>query len=158
MAEVEVTVEIDAPAAKVWELVSDPTRMGDWSPECLSVTWSPGSTGAAIGARFAGTNKIGWRRWTTSGTITVFEPGVAVGWDVRFGPIDVSHWSYVVTALPGDDEHCSLTETFVDYRHPLIAALSPVVRGVSDTESHNRQGMETTLERIKAEAELTAQS
>jgi uncharacterized protein YndB with AHSA1/START domain len=30
----QATVVVDAPPERVYELVSDVTRMGDWSPEC----------------------------------------------------------------------------------------------------------------------------
>src|SRR4029077_16460812 len=37
--ELDVSTHIDAPADRVWALLADPTRMGEWSPECQRVTW-----------------------------------------------------------------------------------------------------------------------
>ncbi|MGK2958896.1 MAG: SRPBCC family protein [Acidimicrobiales bacterium] len=43
--QVLVTREINAPVERVWEMVSDVTRMGEWSPENEGVTWLGGATG-----------------------------------------------------------------------------------------------------------------
>ena len=52
-----VSIEIETPPERVYELVSDVTRMGDWSPECTSCSWTDGATGPAVGARFKARNK-----------------------------------------------------------------------------------------------------
>ena len=80
----EVSVRIDAAPARVWELIGDPTRMGEWSPECNRVTWSGGEGSPRVGAKFKGHNRLGWRRWTTTGTIVAFDPEREIGWDVDF--------------------------------------------------------------------------
>ena len=48
----EVTVHIDAPIEEVWALVSDVTRIGEFSPETFEAEWLDGATGPA--ARSAG--------------------------------------------------------------------------------------------------------
>jgi hypothetical protein len=48
-----------------------------------------------------------------------------------------------------------VTEYFDDRRGRLIGAIGTAVRGVGDTETHNRAGMARTLERIKTAAERT---
>lgn len=49
---------IGAPAEVVYDLVSDVTRMGDYSPENTGGTWLDGATGPAVGARVTGTNEV----------------------------------------------------------------------------------------------------
>jgi len=49
-----VTVHIDAPAERVWELVSDITRIGEFSPETFEAEWLDGADGPRAGARFRG--------------------------------------------------------------------------------------------------------
>ena len=44
--------QIAAPAEKVWALVSDLPRMGEWSPENEGGAWADGATGPAMGATF----------------------------------------------------------------------------------------------------------
>ena len=60
--------DIAAPAEKVWELVADLPRMGEWSPENAGGKWMNGSTGPALGAVFKGNNRNGIRRWSTKVT------------------------------------------------------------------------------------------
>ena len=60
------SIEIVAPAEVVWALVSDLTRMPEWSPETTKVEWTGGSTGPSVGATFKGSNRMGPRRWSTS--------------------------------------------------------------------------------------------
>lgn len=61
----ETTVTIDAPPERVWRLVTDITRMGEWSPESTGGRWTHGATGPAEGARFVGRNARGLLRWNT---------------------------------------------------------------------------------------------
>src|SRR5277367_6047983 len=61
--------DIAAPAEKVWALVSDLPRMGEWSPENAGGKWVKGATGPALGSVFQGANKNGFRRWSTTVTV-----------------------------------------------------------------------------------------
>ena len=44
-----VTVHLDAPAERVWELVSDVTRIGEFSPETFEAEWLDGADGRGPG-------------------------------------------------------------------------------------------------------------
>ena len=62
-----VTLHIDAPPQKVWELISDITKMGEYSPEVFEAEWLDGATGPAVGARYRGhvkRNERGPTYWT----------------------------------------------------------------------------------------------
>jgi uncharacterized protein YndB with AHSA1/START domain len=148
----EVSVRIDAAPARVWELIGDPTRMGEWSPECNRVTWSGGEGSPRVGAKFKGHNRLGWRRWTTTGTIVAFDPEREIGWDVDFAGIPIARWDYRIVAVAGGNS-CTVVEGFRDRRGRAFQVLGPVARGVRDYEAHNRAGMEQTLARVKAAAE-----
>ncbi len=152
MASVEVVEEMAAPPWSVWEVVGDPVTMAGLTAECSRMTWGRDVTGPAVGARFKGHNRSGWRRWTTTCTIVRYEPGTEVAWDVRFGPLAVARWSYRVEAgrQPGTT---TVTERFDDHRSALLRATGPLVRGTSDAEGLNRTNMETTLARVKARVE-----
>jgi uncharacterized protein YndB with AHSA1/START domain len=151
-ADAEVRVRVEAPPARVWELIGDPTRMGEWSPECHQVVWTGGNGGAKLGAKFKGHNRRGWRRWTTTGTIVAFEPEHEIGWDVDFAGFPIARWDYRIE--PGaDGRSCTVVECFRDRRASAFRALGPVARGVRDTTAHNRVGMEETLARVKTAAE-----
>lgn len=53
------TIDILAPSGRVYDLISDITWMGHWSPECYRCVWLDGATGADVGARFRGYNRVG---------------------------------------------------------------------------------------------------
>lgn len=155
MSRVEVTTQIAASPERVWDLIGDPTRMGEWSPECTALAWLDGASTAAVGARFSGSNRHGWRRWNTRSTIVSYEPGCEIGWDVNFAGLAVAHWSYRIEA--GEDSAtCRLVEVFEDRRGRAYTTFGPVFRGVKDVERHNRASMEHTLERIRTAAETVA--
>ena len=43
----EVRLHVNAPPEKVWELLADLDRMGEWSPECYQVSWLDGASSPA---------------------------------------------------------------------------------------------------------------
>ena len=88
------TRDIAAPAEKVWALVSDLPRMGEWSPENAGGKSIKGATGPALGAVFQGTNKNGVRRWSTTATVIACEPSRAFEFAVTSGPLAVASWRY----------------------------------------------------------------
>jgi hypothetical protein len=106
-----VSREIAAPAGKVWALVSDLPRMGEWSPENAGGTWTKGATGPALGAVFKGTNKNGFRRWSTSVTVVACEPGKVFEFAVTSGPLAVANWRY---EFEETDSGCRVTESWED--------------------------------------------
>jgi len=74
-APVSVSTRIAAPPERVWSLVADLSRMGEWSPETDRVRWRRGATSAVPGARFAGHNRNGIWRWSTHGVVRIADPG-----------------------------------------------------------------------------------
>lgn len=140
---------IAAPPEAVYALVSDVTRMGEWSPETTSCRWVDGG-GPTVGARFRGTNQRLLARWTTTCTVTAAESGRRFAFDVRWGPRPISQWSYDIEAT---DAGCRVTEGWVDKRTAALRVGSPVVMGIVDRAAHNRAGMQATLAALKAAAE-----
>lgn len=54
-----VGVVVDAPVQQVWAVVSDVTRVGEWSHECCGAAWLGGADGPAPGVRYRGRNRAG---------------------------------------------------------------------------------------------------
>ena len=52
----QVSRHIEAPPEKLYDIISDVTRMPELSPELASCTWLDGATGPAVGARFVAVN------------------------------------------------------------------------------------------------------
>ena len=145
-----VTVHMNAPAVKVWELVSDVTQIGRYSPETFEAEWLDGATGPAVNAKFRGhvkRNGKGPIYWTTC-TVLASVPGKEFTFGV--GPSDepLNVWSY--TMEPRDDG-TDVTESFTlspRWWLRLYWALLGWTRGKT-----NRNGMRITLERVKAAVE-----
>ena len=145
-----VTVHMAASPEKVWELVSDVTSIGRYSPETFEAEWLEGATGPAVGAKFRGhvkRNGKGSTYWTTC-TVLASVPGREFGFGV--GPSDkpLNVWRY---RLEPKGDGTDVTESFALSQRAslrLYWALLGWSRGRT-----NRNGMRTTLERIKAEVE-----
>jgi uncharacterized protein YndB with AHSA1/START domain len=147
---VAVTVEVAAPPERVWALVSDVTRMGEWSPETTACDWVGDADGPEVGARFRGRNQIGWRRWSTTCTVTAADPGRRFAFRVAsVGGLPVADWSFEMAPTEGG---CRVTESCTDRRGRIMHTLGRLVTGVADRDAHNRPGMEQTLARLSAAA------
>jgi uncharacterized protein YndB with AHSA1/START domain len=145
-----VTVHMNASAEKVWELLSDVTRIGRYSPETFEAEWLDGATGPAVGARFRGhvkRNRKGPTYWTTC-TVLASDPGREFAFGVGNSAKPLNTWRYQLEPV-GDGT--DVTESFqLANTAPLRVywTLLGWARGKT-----NREGMRTTLERIKAEVE-----
>jgi uncharacterized protein YndB with AHSA1/START domain len=147
---VTVSREIAAPAKVVWGMVSDITRMGEWSPEATGGRWLKGATGPSVGARFSGDNRNGSKSWSTTCTVDACEPGRSFSFVASAGPLKIARWAYTITPSATG---CTVDETWTDLRGGLVKKLGKPLSGVSDRASHNRAGMEATLDRLAAAAE-----
>jgi uncharacterized protein YndB with AHSA1/START domain len=149
--QVSVSREIGAPADRVWAMVSDVTRMGEWSPENQGGAWIGGATGPGPGAQFRATNRNGKRQWKTLAKVVDADPGSRFSFRVTAAAgLKVAEWSYEFEPTATG---CRVTETWIDQRGPLVKALGKPVSGVGDRATHNRAGMEATLERLASAAE-----
>ncbi len=146
---VQVTRPIAAPQTRVFALVSDIARMGEWSPEATSGKWKKGS-GPTVGARFSGRNRRGNRTWSTTCHVTDCDAPNRFAFRVTSGPFSVAWWRYDIMAT---ETGCEVTETWTDTRGATMRWLGRIVTGVRDREEHNRAGMELTLDRLAAVAE-----
>ena len=146
----EVSVQMDATPAEVWGLVSDVTRIGEFSPETFEATWTRGSTGPEVGAYFKGhvkRNGVGPTYWSPC-RVTACEPEQVFEFSVGTDSMTVNNWGY---RLEPKDGGTLVTEYF--RMEPSLATrvywtLLGALRGRT-----NRRGMRTTLERMKAVVE-----
>lgn len=142
-----------APADRIWDLISDVTNTGKFSPETFEAEWLDGATGPAVGVRFRGHVRRNGRfpvYWTTC-RITACEPGREFGFAVLGPRGAVNNWHY---RLEPAGDGTDVTESFqLAEVLPLRIywALAGWARGRT-----NRNGMRTTLERIKAVVEAPA--
>ena len=144
-----VTVHMDAPPDEVWALVSDVTQIGRYSPETFEAEWLDGADGPAEGATFRGhvkRNGRGPTYWTTC-KVVACEPGKEFAFVVGTDSVN-NTWRYV---LEPNDGGTDVTESFQlsnSIPFKVYWALAGRWRGKT-----NRDGMRTTLERMKAVVE-----
>ena len=146
-----VTVHMAAPPEKVWELVSDVTRIGEFSPETFEAEWLDGANGPGGGRRmFRGhvkRNGKGPIYWVTC-TVMVSEPGreFTFGTAGKTEPLNV--WSYRLRAQRRRYRRHRVVHAREQAVAPRVLGGARLGRGPT-----NRNGMHTTLERIKAVVE-----
>ena len=149
MADVEVSETVKAASLRLYELVSDLPRMGEWSPENTGGKWVGGATEPAVGAKFRGTNRHGLAIWMTSVTITGADAGQRFAFDVDVLGVPISTWEYTFADAA---DGCLVTERWTD-RRPRWMRVSSIATGVADRPAHNRRNMQATLAKLKAAAE-----
>ncbi|MFZ1491385.1 MAG: hemerythrin domain-containing protein [Ilumatobacteraceae bacterium] len=72
------SVVVDADLDAVWDIIRDPTRVGEWSHECVAAEWVGDTTEARPGAIFRGRNRQGMFRWGRLCEIVSIDPGELV--------------------------------------------------------------------------------
>jgi hypothetical protein len=150
MADLQVSESVAAAPDTVYRLISDVTRMGEWSPEATGGRWLKGASGAAVGAQFKGSNRHGWRRWSSKCTVTDADPGKRFAFRVTYGPATVAFWDYTIEPTP---DGCVVTEHWTDHRPGLLKTIYPMLMGIPDRVAANHTNMQTTLRKLKEAAE-----
>ena len=89
------SVVIARPADALYDMISDVTRMGEWSPICTACWWDEGA-GPWAGSWFTGHNETPERTWETRSQVVTAERGQEfaflvggglVRWGYSFGPV-----------------------------------------------------------------------
>ncbi len=142
---VSVSREMAAPPEEVWALVSDLTRMGEWSPEAKGGRWAGGVDGPAVGAVFKGRNRNGRYRWPTNVAVIECDPPRRFAFRLNIPFMGGCDWVYDIERT---GEGCRVTESWVDFRKRSLVVVGRILSGVSDRATHNRAGMEQTLDRL----------
>ena len=143
----QVSVWMDAPPARVWDLVTDVTRIGEFSPETFEARWTRGSTGPEVGAFFKGhvkRNGVGPTYWTLC-KVTRCETEKAFEFAVGTAAITVNSWGYELEPKDGG----TLVSEYFRMEPSIATRLYWTVLGALRGRT-NRKGMRTTLERMKA--------
>ncbi|MEJ2578087.1 MAG: SRPBCC family protein [Kineosporiaceae bacterium] len=131
-------IEVAADPAAVWAVVSDLTRLGEWSPSHLGLT-GPAPSPVVEGSEYTEKlrvlgmpNEIRW-------TVSTLEPGRRIVQDGQ-GPMGISvHGEYIVEAS-GDGAVVTLEQSF-------SGATLVAIRGQLEREVQGIQ--DTALERLR---------
>ena len=146
-----MSVTINAPAEKVYDLITDVTQMGRWSPECTGGKWADGATGPAVGARFKGSNRHGLMRWTTHCEVTKADPGKTFEWEVKESG---TRWGYRFEPDTGGTKVTEYREQTADtpFYIKLVQRSGLIGR---NRDEFLVDGMRQTLQRVKEAAEAS---
>jgi uncharacterized protein YndB with AHSA1/START domain len=145
----QTQIDIDAPPATVWALISDFSRMPQWSPQCRMMK----SLGPVQpGTKTININRRNWMYWPTMCTVTEVIPEQKLAFRVN---TNNTVWSYELA--PTD------TGTRVVESRNAENGVKPVANftvktlfgGVPNFERELIDGMNASLARIKAAAERT---
>ncbi len=102
-------VRLPASPAAVWAVLTDPTRIGEWSGECRSGCWLDGATAPSVGARFLGRNRLRWIGWSRPCRILELEPPRRFVFET-ISRTDCTRWTYQLTAVGEETEVCQSFE------------------------------------------------
>jgi hypothetical protein len=150
----EVSAVIAAPPEDVYALVADVTRTPEFSPEVVSCRWLDGATGPAVGARFESVNQSlsSGRRWRNRPVVTVADHGREFAF-LRTEPLSGSiAWRYRFEPVDGGTR---VIESYQVHRPVTRLGWFVIEKFFRDRDRRTvlRQGMTTTLERIRAALE-----
>ena len=148
--ELSDSIVIARTSDEVYGMVADITRMGEYSPVCISCWWDDGAS-AEVGAWFTGRNVLGDRTWETRSQVVVATPGEEFAFVVS--PTG-TRWGYTFRAV---DDGTEVTESWsmpdqgvAFFRERFGADADAQVALRKETA---RAGIPTTLAAIKRAAE-----
>jgi len=147
--ELRAEATIAAPPETVWSLVTDVSRMPDWSPELVRMLPLKRG-GMRRGQWYLGINRRKGVVWPTRNVVAVLEPGRTVAWDTTSSG---ARWIWEIKAS-GEGTH-------VVHRRPVPEKLTLVSRlfapvflgGNAEHADELETGMAATVARLKAVAE-----
>lgn len=86
---------VDASPARVYDLVSDVSGIGRWSPNASDVSFDQGS-GPRAGDWFSGRNHRGGKEWTTRSQVVRADPGAAFTFVVGGAGDGIVQWGWTL--------------------------------------------------------------
>ncbi len=143
----QAQIHIDAPVAKVWDLVSDLRRMPEWSPQCRAMkVFGP----LREGARTINLNRRGLMFWPTTSTILKVDPERALTFRVD---ANGTEWSYELEPVDGGTRLVESRRAPNGIKKVSTVLVNAAMGGVPSFEVELVDGMNESLSRIKAAAE-----
>lgn len=151
VAPLEASIEIAAPPARVWALVSDLRNMPRWSPQVRKTIVRGGVM--RVGAKLFNLNRRGLLVWPTQAMVTEYEPERRVAFKVRE---NWTVWSFELEPTATGTRVVQRREAPKGISDLSVKLTEKVLGGVPAFTEEMQVGMEQTLRRIKREAEQGA--
>ncbi len=100
------SIMIVATPEALYDLVSDITRTGEWSPVCTACWWDEPGEAGRVGAWFTGHNELPHRTWDTRSEVVAAERGREFAWVVGGSFV---RWGFTLAAV---ETGTALTESW----------------------------------------------
>ncbi|MGW0159515.1 SRPBCC family protein [Mycobacterium sp. NPDC003323] len=143
----QAQIDIDAPPATVWALISDLKKMPQWSPQ----TWAMKLFGTLrVGAKTVNFNRRGLQVWPTTSTITAVDPERKLAFRVD---LNGTEWSYELEPIEGGTRVIESRRAPNGVKKVSTVLVNAMMGGVPSFEAELVDGMNESLRRIKAAAE-----
>jgi hypothetical protein len=144
------SIDIARSADDLYDMVSDVTRMGEWSPVCKACWWDEGES-AGVGAMFTGRNETPERTWETRSQVVVADRGREFAFVVQSTG---TRWGYTFS---GREDGTRITESWEfppsGYEFFQQRFGDDTDAQVASRQQAARQGIAATLAAIKKAAE-----
>ncbi|MFD6855772.1 SRPBCC family protein [Rhodococcus sp. NPDC060090] len=147
----EATIDVAADPDRVWSVVSDLQRMGEWSPQCRKMIVRGGSVGP--GTSTININRKGVLVWPTTSKVLTFEPGRELRFRVNENR---SIWSFVLEPTETGTRIVQRREAPTGTSKVSQTLIKYILGGQENFDDDMVVGMNSTLARIKNEAEARA--
>ena len=134
----------------LYDLVSDVTRTGEWSPICTACWWDEGQS-ATVGAWFTGHNEVPGRTWETRSQVVAADRGREFAWLVSGRLV---RWGFTFTPVDGGTELTEFWE-FLPAGQAFFAERygDDAPRQVEERTRAAHEGIPATLAAVKRIAE-----
>jgi uncharacterized protein YndB with AHSA1/START domain len=143
----QAQIDINAPVPKVWALISDFKRMPEWSPQCrLMKALGP----LRQGTRTVNVNRRNFLFWPTTSTLTEVIPEKKLAFRVN---TNNTIWSYELEPIANGTRVVESRNAENGVKPSANFTVDKLFGGVPNFERELIDGMNTSLERIKAAAE-----
>lgn len=143
----QAQVDIKAPAATVWALVSDFSRMPQWSPQCrLMKPLGP----LREGTRTLNLNRRNRLFWPTTSTVTEVIPEQKLAFRVN---ANGTIWSYELQPIPEGTRVIETRHAENGVKAISSMTVNALLGGEDSFERELVEGMNTSLAKLKAAAE-----
>jgi len=134
----------------LYDMVSDVTRMGEWSPVCRACWWDDGD-GPRLGAWFTGRNEMPERTWETRSHVVAAVRGKEFAFVVGGAWV---RWGYTFVQVDGGTrvtESWDFLPTGIDRFHARFGDRAEAEIAIRGEDA--RRGIPVTLAALKRAAE-----
>jgi hypothetical protein len=145
--QLEQSIDIAAPPAQVWALVTDLPRMASWSPQVVK-TFVKGPV--QLGTRTLNVNRRGLLVWPTRAKVVRFEPHREFAFRVKD---NFTIWSFTLEPTATGTRLTQRRETPDGISDISVRLTKVALGGQEQFRSELLDGMRQTLAAIKADAE-----